>query len=245
MKWTDEMREWFRAFTPGHSEAEIGIAFADRFGIGLTRPQIKNAKSNLGVRSGTVGGRFEKGHVPANKGKTWAEYGTPEGHARSRATTFRKGHIGGREGHIKPVGAERVSKDGYIEVKVGDGLQERPNANYRFKHHLVYEQAYGPIPSGCNVVFADHDKTNLDPGNLVAVDRGVWAVIRKMGYPYCDRESLEACINLARLKSMAAKAAKMPRMCRDCGSEFDPEFDNQSRCRPCIDKRKGRREEVG
>lgn len=235
MRWTDEKKGWFKAFVPGHTESEIRQAFLDEFGIELTRSQIKNEKVKLGVKSGTGGGRFGKGHAPANKGKKWGEYGTPEGHERSRATQFKKGEINGPKGHIKPVGYERVDKDGYVQVKVKDGFQGKANDNYRFKHHVVYEQHFGPIPPSTQIVFADRDKRNFDPDNLVAVDRKLWAVISKSHMGYCDRASLEACMVVARLQMMATKAEMRPRTCRDCGAEFEPAFRNQSRCRACID----------
>lgn len=237
MRWTDDKKEWFRAYVPGHSVSEIRDAFNEEFGIVLTTSQIKNAKTSLGVRSTTVGGRFNRGHVPANKGKKWDEFMSPEGQAASRRTCFKKGEIHGPEGHIKPVGYERVSKDGYIEVKVSGGLQRKANCNYRPKHHIIYEEHNGPIPPHTQIVFADRDKRNFDPDNLVAVDRSIWATISSKGLIYCDRESLEACINLANLKRAVHKAKCQPRRCRECGAEFEPEYPNQRRCRACLDAR--------
>lgn len=238
MRWTEEMREWFRAFAPGHSEREIAASFQDEFGIPLNRSQVKNAKQRFDAKSKKVGGRFKKGHVPANKGKTWDEFMSPEGQANSRKTQFKTGEIHGPQGHVKPVGYERVSKDGYIEVKVADGIQARPNCNYRPKHHVVWEEANGPIPPHTMIVFADKDKRNFDPGNLVAVDRSIWSTISSKGLAYADRESLEACVNLVSLKRAVYAKRLSPRVCRECGAEYKPTFANQSRCRPCIDRRK-------
>ena len=69
--WTDERDEWFRAFVPGHTEREISAEHERLWGFPLTESQIANRKVKLGVKSGTVGGRFVKGQVPPNKGKTW------------------------------------------------------------------------------------------------------------------------------------------------------------------------------
>lgn len=238
MRWTDEMKEWFREFAPGHSEREIAAAFQDEFGISLIRSQVKNAKQRFNAKSGTAGGRFEKGQAPFNKGKKWDEFMSSEAQANSRRTQFKAGEVHGPEGHVKPVGYERVSKDGYIEVKVSDGLQAKANCNYRPKHHVVWESVNGQIPPHTMIVFADKDKRNFDPGNLVAVDRSIWATISNQGMPYADRESLEACINVVMLKKAVRKVRLAPRMCSDCGAEFTPTFDNQRRCRPCIDRRK-------
>lgn len=71
-----------------------------------------------------------------------------------------------------------------------------------------------------------------------AVDRGIWAAILKSGLAYADRESLEACVNVAMLKQAVHRKMMSPRACRECGAEFEPTFANQSRCRPCIERRR-------
>ena len=71
MRYTDEMNSFLREFIPGHSEREIAKAFKERFGIELTRSQVKTLKTRLGVKSVTVGGRFERGHVRANNVRSW------------------------------------------------------------------------------------------------------------------------------------------------------------------------------
>lgn len=233
--WTPEKDAWFRSFVPGHSESEISAEHERIYGTPLSEGQIGNRKTYLGVKSGTVGGHFRKGQAPFNKGKKWTEYGTPEGHERSRATQFKRGEVHGYAAQrMQPVGAERISKDGYIEVKVSDGLQDKPNCNFRKKHHVVYEQAYGPIPSGCNIVFADHDKRNLDPGNLVAVPRSVWSVISHNRMEYWDAESLRACMAVAQLDMARYAAQNRPRECRKCGAEFVARFPSQRTCDACL-----------
>ncbi|MBQ6453709.1 MAG: HNH endonuclease [Coriobacteriales bacterium] len=209
MKWTEEMDAFFRAFVPGHTELEIRTAFAERFGTVLTESQIGCRKTKLGVKSGTCGGRFTKGQKSWNKGRSQAEWMSPEMIERTKATRFKPGELHDRpDGWIKPVGFERVSKDGYIEVKVRDGLQEKPNKNYRAKHHVIWEELHGPIPEHTNIVFADGDKTNLSPENLVAVSRSDWAPIRRSGCDYSDAETLEARVGLVHL-SREIRAAEM------------------------------------
>lgn len=215
--WTDERIEWFKAFVPGHTEPEISAEHERIFGTPLTESQIGNAKKKLGVKSGTHGGCFKKGQEPPNKGKTWDEMGfSPELQARMRESCFKKGVVNNhRKGWIKPLGYERVSKDGYIEVKVFDsdvhGIQPREpgnfNRNYRFKHHVVWEEANGtPVPPHTMIVFADRDIRNFDPDNLVAVPRSIWSVINILKVPYWDRDSLEVAMNVAKLTKARRKA---------------------------------------
>ena len=232
--WTPDREAWLREFTPGHTERETIEEFEREFGIRLRRTQLKNGKAKLGLRSGTVGGRFEKGHVPANKGKTWEEFMPPESQERCRRTQYKDGNVP-HNALDKPVGYERTAKDGYIQVKVKDGRQEEANDNFRFKHHVVWEEANGkPVPPSTMIVFADHDKTNFDPDNLVAVPRGIWATIQRCGLEYSDRETLEVAVNIARLVSARRKVEKRPRECRCCGRTFEPRNANQRRCDECI-----------
>lgn len=112
--WTPERDAWFREFVPGHTEREISDEHERLFGFPLRGGQIANRKTRLGVKSGTHGGRFAKGHVPHNRGRSWDEWGTPEGHGRSRAGQFRKGHVPHNAGELLD---ERLV-DGTWQVKV-------------------------------------------------------------------------------------------------------------------------------
>ena len=243
--WNDERREWFCAFVPGHSEAEISAEHERLFGEPLTEGQIGGGKYAFGVKSGTVGGRFEPGHETWNKGRTWDELGiSDESREKMLETSFKKGEIRDRpDGWIKPIGYERVNRDGYIEVKVRDSIEDGPqprvpgkyNCNYRFKHHVVWEQAHGePVPEGCNIVFADGDKRNFDPANLVAVPRKVWSTIARSGLEYYDAESLAACVSLAEFVQSIHGAEMAPRDCRACGNEFEPRYPRQRTCDTCL-----------
>lgn len=142
----------------------------------------------------------------------------------SHGTQRRNSHGGGR--HRVPVGTERESKDGYIVVKV------RPEAsvpmskdNWKLKHVHVYEQAHGSVPDGCAVYFADGDRRNFDPGNLVAVPRRLIGILSDKSMPrWHDAESLEACMALAELKSaQAGVMARSVRTCGVCGKRFVPD----------------------
>ena len=199
-EWTAEEVEWFVSYVPGHSEPEISAEHERLFGEPLTESQIGNAKTRYGVKSGTHGGRFQKGMVPYNKGRKWDEFMSPEGQARSLGTCYKEGNMP-HNALDKPVGCERVdSKDGYVWVKVAERPSRQDcNDNWRLRHHLAWEEANGPVPPSTMIVFADHDKRNFDPNNLVAVPRDLWVRISQMRMEYHDRESLEACMMRARL----------------------------------------------
>lgn len=230
MRWTPEADAFLREVVPGHEESEVAALFEERFGVALTRGQIKNAKRRLRLKSGTHGGRFAKGHVPANKGKTWDEIGfSAEAQASMRRRCFKPGEVREpRPGWIKEIGYERVDREGYTWVKVRDSLADGPqpnvpgsfNCNYRQKHHLVWERAHGePVPEGHVIAFADGDKGNFDPANLVAVSRLLWGTVQRLGIPYWDADSLEAAANMARLASARRQARDRCRGSRRGGKE--------------------------
>ena len=99
-----------------------------------------------------VTGRFSKGHVPTNKGKSMAV----DLYEKCKGTMFKKGNL---PPNTKHNGYERVSKDGYIEVRVSKG-------KFRLKHRLLWEKANGIIPKGHVVIFKDGDKRNFELSNF-------------------------------------------------------------------------------
>ena len=132
----------------------------EKFGVSYTKQQIKSFYGNRKLNSGLTG-RFEKGHVPPNKGKHIQTVG------RMGETQFKNGHL---PHNTKPIGYERITRDGYVEVKV----RMRPshplcNDNFVKKHYLVWEQVYGPVPEGHKLMFLDGNKQNCELENLQLV----------------------------------------------------------------------------
>lgn len=107
--------------------------------------------------------RFQKGHATWNKGMKGLKIG-------GEATQFKKGHRGGRAVEVyQPIGAERISKDGYLQRKINDDmpLQKR----WRGVHIIVWEEANGPLPAGHAVTFKDGNKQNIALENLELLTR--------------------------------------------------------------------------
>lgn len=238
VKWAEhpEYDEFLRGFIPGHEECEIIAAFEGRFGIRLTESQVGNRKAALGVKSGTRGGCFKKGQEPPNKGRTWDEMGIPqESRERMRSGQFRRGNMPHNAVGI-PVGSERVTKEGYVEVKVRE-RRSRPNCNdnWVLKQRRVWERENGrALPKDWVVLFADHDKRNFDPENLVAIPQRVNSVIQTQRLAYSDRDTLMTAIKIAELKMRISKAEKAPRACKACGEVFEPRYAHQRTCDACI-----------
>ncbi len=111
--------------------------------------------------------RFKKGHVSPNKGLRRPGWGP----GRMKETQFRKGERRGIAVDLyKPIGTERVSKNGYLERKIHDGwpLQSR----WKFVQHIRWEALHGPVPRGM-VLKCLGDKLNTDPSNWELVPRGL------------------------------------------------------------------------
>lgn len=107
--------------------------------------------------------RIKKGNIPANKGKKASEYLSAEALASIARTQFPKGSV---PPNLKPVGYERINVEGYIEIKVAEGMHQ-----FRLKHRVVWEQHHGPIPRGSNVQFRDGNRQNCDISNLYLISR--------------------------------------------------------------------------
>ena len=161
IKWSKEpeMVKFLIKYIPGHQESEIRSAFLERFGITLTEGQIGNFKHKYGVKSGTHGGRFEKGQPAFNKGKKM----TPEQYKKCSGTMFRKGN---KPQNHREVGSERINVDGYIEIKV-----EEPN-KWRLKQRVMYEKYHNvKLTRNEAIVFLDGNKLNLAEDNLFCLTR--------------------------------------------------------------------------
>lgn len=235
MKWTPEMLDFMRETIPGHTESEIRNAFLDRFGIELSRTKIGNIKVRLGLRQNTHGGRFEKGHAPHNKGKKQADYLDDAAIERTKATLFCKGNL---PANTLPVGVERISKEGYIEVHIAQRKRNKPNDQWVPKHRLMWEQEHGPIPDGHVVIFVDGNKRNFALDNLACISRGEMLRLNSEELEYHDQQTLQAALDIVRLYAKANDKARSERACRSCGHVFKPRYAHQRTCDVCLGRKR-------
>ena len=200
-KLTKEEHEFMREFVPGHTHKEIREEFLKRFGGEVARtfpgPYIKRH----GLKTG-YDGRFKKGCVPANKGKKVS----PETYAKCAPTMFKKGH---RPATTAPIGAETVTgKGGYVFVKIDDDPTVPSRKNWKQKHHLIYEEHYGPIPEGHIVIFLDGNNRNFDPENLRAISKATNARMNQNHLRFKERELTETGANVAEMLTKLGKAGR-------------------------------------
>lgn len=149
----EEQDEFLRKNVKNRSNRELTALINNHFSLSLAWAQIKAYKKNHKISSGLTG-HFNKGSIPANKGRKYP--------GKINSTTFKKGS---RPHNYQPIGTERINGDGYLDVKVAD-----PN-KWVGKHILIWEAAYGKRPKSSAIVFADQNKMNVDLENLILVDR--------------------------------------------------------------------------
>jgi hypothetical protein len=135
--------------------------------LGRTVSAIKNRAGKLGLNK-PIGfansGRFQPGITPWNKGQHYAPGG------RCAETQFKPGVRSGVAVKLyQPIGAERLSKDGYLQRKINDDmpLQRR----WRGVHILLWEAVNGPLPKGHALVFKDGNKRNITLDNIDLITR--------------------------------------------------------------------------
>lgn len=104
---------------------------------------------------------FKKGNISYNKGKKQTEFMSKEAIERTKKTRFKKGHT---PHNSKYNGAERLTKDGYIEIRVKRG-------KYRLKHIVEWEKVNGKLPDNHCLKCLDGNKENTNPSNWKLITR--------------------------------------------------------------------------
>ena len=167
--WSNEEKEYLAEITPGHHYTEIQELMKNKFNLEFTMNQIKGAICRYKLNTGFTG-RFQKGDIPFNKDKSQKDYMSAESIEKSKETRFKKGHS---PINWRPVGSERITKDGYIEIKIAE-----PSV-WELKHKVLWEKENGPVPKGHALIFADGDKTNISLDNLLLVTRNQLLVMNR------------------------------------------------------------------
>lgn len=177
------------------TRADLTAAFRAEFGRDdITVDNIKALCTRKRWATGRSG-CFEKGFVPANKGKKMPY------NANSARTQFKPGQL---PKNTKYLGHERVSKDGYVEISVD---QVNPHTGfgrrYVLKHRYLWEQKNGPVPKGHVLKSLDGNKLNTDPSNWELIPRAMIPLLQArygMDYNAAEPELRPAIMAVAKLK---------------------------------------------
>lgn len=130
-------------------------------GLKKSKEFLASPESGIFIKGSTIGHqhRFQKGNVPANKGKKMS----PELKKKVEYTFFQKGH---KPNNTLYDGAITIrhdktpkSKRAYKYIRLAEGYWVE-------LHRYNWEAKHGKIPKGFNVVFKNGDSMNCDLSNL-------------------------------------------------------------------------------
>ena len=166
---TDEIESFIHRHVKGLLNKELTELVNKELGTQFTIGQIKNYKARNKLSSG-IKTTFKKGQVPFNKEMKQSEYMSAEAVERTKSTRFQKGQ---EPINWKPIGYERITRDGYTEVKVLDVKGVHSTKNFKLKHRVLWEKHHGEIPEEHIVIFKNGDPQDIRIENLMMIPRKV------------------------------------------------------------------------
>lgn len=192
IKWTDEVIQFMIENYKGKDNIELSELLNKKFNLNTTADRVSNIKANLkrrkgiDLRTGINRGCIKKGNVPYNKGKKMSK----EQYNKCKNTMFKKGNV---PANHRPIGSERITVDGFVEIKVAE-----PN-RWKAKARVIYEKEFGTIPEGYIIIYLDGNKQNLEPNNLKAISRKENLIMNHNKLRYNNKETTETALTLAKL----------------------------------------------
>jgi hypothetical protein len=177
----------------------------------VTLLNLHSLRKRMGWRTGRTG-QFVKGQAAHNKGRH-CEDGKGGRHPNSRATHFQAGVRQGVAAKLwKPIGTERIAKDGYLERKIHDGMPLQ--SRWRAVHLIEWEAANGPLPAGYALKCLDGDKMNTAPSNWEAIPRALLPLLnggrlkKSLAFDQAPEELKPSVMLVAKVKHEVSKARK-------------------------------------
>ncbi|MDL2266791.1 HNH endonuclease [Desulfovibrio sp. OttesenSCG-928-G15] len=208
--WTEEEKAFLRENIKGTPFKTLTERFNAKFNASFQAEALKKRCYTLGLgKTGHLGGPpslrdwteeehlFLRNNVKGTPYATLAEMFNTKFNAcltpkQIQHLCSRRGYGGNGLCVQVPIGTEYVRKRG-IQVKVA-----HPKVR-RFKHHLVWEDAFGPIPKGCVILFADRNNTNCALDNLLLATSAEASCMGVLNLFSDDPELTKAGLNTARL----------------------------------------------
>jgi hypothetical protein len=222
-----EEKEFLKKIAKGRSYSEISTLFNERFGLELSRCQIWHLKFKMGLTNGEVINpvthkpchRYSLEETEFLKSK-FGKHSYTEiinlfterfGFALTYYQIVSKGKRSGihklhrkkgKIGEIKPIGSQS-KLSGYSIIKIAEMTNYKKN--WKYKHHVIWENAHGPIPDGQVITFVDGNRSNFDINNLLMVSRAERVMMNTLGINSAGPELFEAGLQVARLKLLINK----------------------------------------
>jgi len=223
-RFSSEQKEFIRLNFKGRGITELTTLFNTRFGTMKKTYQINNQRQYLGLRSGLPKGvrprvytlqqiKFIKHN---SKGRRTSEltllfnlmFNTTITDNAMLQLKHRYGvtsGIKGWEGMLHPryclIGSERLTRDGYVKIKVSDG-------NWVHKNRLIWEKANGKIPKNHAIIFADGNKQNFSLDNLLLISKSEQTVMNCQGLITTNAELTKVGHRIAGLKIAISKSKR-------------------------------------
>ncbi len=189
-RYTKEELNFIKKIAHGRHYYEIVEMFNKKFDFQINTKKLKETLKNHRISTGLTG-RFEKGHVPYNKGKKFPGTGNK--------AAFKKGNIPVNK---MKVGEDAISSDGYVKTKIAD-----PNV-WEFKHKLIWSEMYGSIPENHCIIFLDGNKLNLSIDNLLLVSKAELLQMNRRKLISKDPELTKTGLNVVRVMNKVYKIKK-------------------------------------
>lgn len=174
----------------GIGNTELSELINKKFDTNYRPKQIKSWKKNHSLDSGLTG-HFGTGFVPWNKGT--------RGLVKPNSGNFKPGN---KPANWRTVGSKRVTKDGYVEIKVSN------KPKWKLAHRILWEQEVGPLKKNEVLIFLDGNKENITLNNLEKITKGERAVINHQVKLGNDAEINKSKILMAKLISAKSKRKK-------------------------------------
>ena len=183
MAYTEVELSWIKKHSQDDRK-KMTLMFNRHFKRNLSYGNICSLCKRKGWMTGRTG-RYKKGDKPYNKGLK-LDVGPNK-------TSFKKGH---KPANWNPVGHERVNVDGYIEIKVAEGVRQ-----YRLKHRVIWESEHGEIPPGIIIRFKDNNRLNCFIDNLESVTKHENLLLNKSDYANQNKELKPSIMAVARIQA--------------------------------------------
>lgn len=193
-KYTEEENEFIRKYHEGLTGKELTYLFNQKFGTDVSVNNLTSHKTyRLKLKGAKNTGRFLKGSIPWNKGlKGWQKV--------KPSNLFKKGQL---PKQTRPIGDERVTEAGFVEVKV-----DMPRV-WKLKHHVIYEKYHNEkIGRWDKVIFLDGNKRNFDISNLKKISNSEQIFLVKTKLLGNNPENNKTALLLAKLAATTKKMEK-------------------------------------
>lgn len=188
-KYNKEVYDFIKKHVKNRTNAELLELVNKKFGNIFTLTKLKAYKCNHKLFSNLTG-YFPKGYIPFNKGRKMPS----EVYEKVKATMFQKGNT---PHNHRPLGSERETRDGFIEIKT-----EEPN-KWELKHRVIWKQLTGKnIPKDSIITFLDGNTKNFAIDNLACITKNENARLNQNKLRSEYGEITQTNINIIRLDNL-------------------------------------------